>query len=113
MEHRPVDDFERLSAALARAPSDIGVFASILREGRREGRSFESAWYAAIRAIMPPRTASSADYRREVSETRALLRESKPWMRAAYEGGEVTVTEAERVARLTEKRLDALMLSVQ
>ncbi len=56
-----------------------------------------------------PRTGYGPLIREELSEDRALLRECKPWLQAAYEGREVTVDEFEQSSAAAEKRLDALM----
>lgn len=56
----------------------------VLAKGREHGEPFEHAWITALRYLEPPRDAAPAvmaDYR----DTKAVLREAKPYFLAAYE----------------------------
>lgn len=75
-----------------------------LAASREDGRDFEAAWYVAIRAISPPRTAPKALHE-DAAENRLILRETKPWWRAAYCGGEVADWEVELAHAVADKRL--------
>jgi hypothetical protein len=83
---------------------------AVLAEAKREGLPWDEAWFKAMRSLSPERTATvSQQLRDALAEERDLMREVKPWWRAAYEGREVTVDEFERASEKTEKRIDSLL----
>lgn len=83
------------------------VFA-ILAEAKREGLAFEAAWYRAMEALKPE-ISCPMHIRRVLDEERDLLREGKPFWKAAYENRDLSAKEFESASAETEKRLDAVL----
>jgi len=82
----------------------------VLAESKRQGLPWDDAWFNALRSLSPERTKTVSIVARDaLAAERDLMREVKPWFRAAYEGREVTVEEFETASALTEKRLDLVL----
>ena len=89
---------------------------AVLAEAKAEGKTWDQAWSQMMRALFtPPRGGDRLDsgydphLRAAMDEDRSLLREVKPWLKAAYEDAEVELSEFERASLEAEKRLDGLM----
>ena len=81
-----------------------------MAEAKRDRTPWEEAWFKAIRTLSPERTTGYGPFiRKALEEDRDLLRECKPFLRAAYEDREVTVAEFEAARNRAEKRLDAAL----
>ena len=96
-------------AALAEAVSDVSAGEAsqvrfVLAEARRRDVPFEDAWFWALRSISPPRTCTVA-VRARVDEARALIHETKPLFRAAYERRELTLPERLAISDAPVRRL--------
>ncbi len=83
------------------------VFA-ILAEAKRDGLAFEAAWYRAMESLKPERSCPP-HIRKVLDEERDLLREGKPFWRAAYENRDLAAEELERASAEVEKRLDSVL----
>ena len=96
-------------AALAEAVSDVSAGESVqvrfvLAEARKRGVDFEDAWFWALRSISPPRTCT-IEVRQRVDEARALIHETKPLFKAAYEGRDLTLPERLAISDAPVRRL--------
>lgn len=80
----------------------------VLTSAKGQHVPFESAWFQAMRAICPPRSCNTI-LREQIDEARAVLHETKPQWRAAYENRQPTETELRRSFNLAERRLDRLL----
>lgn len=79
----------------------------VLAESREQGLDFFAAWLKALRALDIADSAPLA-VQAEVAETRAILREVRPYFQAAYENREPTNWEIEWSATWCRRRLDRL-----
>lgn len=81
---------------------------AVLAEAKRDGEPFARAWYKAIRALAPPRSAPD-DLVEAIALDREALAEVRPYLKAAYEDRHrPTRSELSRARRLTERRLGDL-----
>ena len=83
---------------------------TVLAEAKRKGLPWDDAWFKAMRSLSPEKTSTvSPTVRKVLAVERDLMREVRPWFRAAYEDREVMVDEFEKASALTEKRLDSVL----
>ena len=89
-------------------PAEVELVLIILWEAQQRGAGWDEAWFTALRNIAPPRTCSP-EVRAAVDEARAAIHEVKPYLRAAYERGDVLEAEVEKVIATTERRMRRLL----
>jgi hypothetical protein len=94
---------------LATPWEQIGI---VLAEAKRQRLPWNAAWREAMRTLSPERTDGAAHMeivRAVLGRDRDLMREIAPFWRANYEGREVTLAEFDKMTKLCEQRLDALL----
>jgi hypothetical protein len=82
---------------------------AVLIQSRAQGADFETAYLKARRALLPPRTSGSRKLRASVAFDLHCLQELKPYLRAAYEGGQPLDFELAESREMCERRIDALL----
>ena len=105
-----MDGEERLREALAELAADGSPHADILLvllAAKNDGVAWREAWARATRTAQAPPTLSTAAAA-VVAEDRAIVRELKPALRAAYEDRPLTAVEIAQRERLAERRLSDL-----
>lgn len=111
-----MEPWQKVSDALADARQEGQRWEEVtkaLTDAKREGLSWERAWPKAMRSLSPEKMIGlPQELRDDLAAERDLMREVKPWFRAAYEDREVTVEEFERASEATERRLDAVLVAV-
>jgi hypothetical protein len=96
---------ERLVLAVTEVRGPAHAVIAVLSQSKLDGEPFARAWYKAIRALAPPRSAP-ADLVEAIAEDRMALAEIRPFLKAAYENRPYPPrTELTRARRLAERRL--------
>lgn len=99
---------DRLVLAVTEVRGPAHAVVAVLAESKLAGEPFARAWYKAIRALAPPRSAP-VELCEAIAADREAMAEIRPYLKAAYEGRhQPTRAELARARRLTETRLEDL-----
>lgn len=80
----------------------------VLAAELESGRDFDRGWYNALRSIACPEGAPP-ELRNEIATTKAVLAETKPYWRAAFNGTRPSEAEQRRTIRRAERKLRDLV----